>query len=263
MALAAPGPGAKDWRCLIDRSIDRDSGIPAYAQIEERLIDLIGSGRLAIGDRLPSERDLARWVGVNRLTARAALTSLTRRGLLERGVGRQGTFVARAKLVHDLSSFAGFTDMVHSQGRSAAARITAINQLSAPASVAARLQLAAGAPVYRVQRLRFADGEPLTLEDSWIPVELFPGLLDHDLRGSLYELMHDVYSRQPVRAIERLEPALADALTGEALGVPAGAPLMLVERVAYCAEGMPVEFAHDRHRGDRARFVVESSRTDD
>jgi DNA-binding GntR family transcriptional regulator len=259
MTLAAPAPGARDWRSLIDFRIDRASAVPAYAQIEERLLDLIESGRLAIGDRLPSERQLAGRIGVNRLTARAALSSLTRRGLLERGVGRQGTVVARAKLVHDLSSFAGFTEMMHRQGRSATARILAINQLRAPSSVAAPLAIAAGDRVYRLQRVRFADSEPLTLEDSWVPAERFPGLLDHDLRGSLYRLMMDVYGRPPVRAIERLEPAIAGSHDGEALGVEVGAPLMLVERVAYCAEGRPVEFAHDRHRGDRAQFVVEIS----
>jgi DNA-binding GntR family transcriptional regulator len=39
--------------------------------------------------------------------------------------------------------------------------------------------------------------------------------------------------------------------------VRARTPLMRVERIAYDAEGTPVEYAEDRHRGDRARFVVE------
>ena len=56
--------------------------------------------------------------------------------------------------------------------------------------------------------------------------------------------------------MERLEPVAAGAHEAEALGVPEGSPLMLVERVAYAADGTPVEFARDRHRGDRARFVV-------
>ncbi len=259
MTVGASAPGPGDWRSLINWTIDRASGIPAYAQIEERLINLIESGRLAIGDRLPSERQLASRVGVNRLTARAALSSLTRRGLLERGVGRQGTVVARAKLVHDLSSFAGFTDMVHRQGRSAAARILAINQLPAPESVAGQLRIPAGELVYRLQRVRLVDDEPLTLEDSWIPAGQFPELLDHDLRGSVYRLMRDVYGRPPVRATERLEPTVASSRDAPQLGVRTGAPLMLVERVAYCREDVPVEFAHDRHRGDRAQFLLEVS----
>jgi DNA-binding GntR family transcriptional regulator len=238
-------------------SIDRSSKVPVYVQIEQRLIELIESGEVAVGDRLPSERELAAWVGVSRLTARAALDSLARRGLLERGVGRRGSSVARTKLIHDLRSFAGFTDMASRQGRSAAARIRAIRSLPAPAAVADELEIASGEEVFRIARVRFADEEPVAFEDSWIPAARFPGLLDLDLRGSLYRLMRDEYGSAPVRAIERLEPVIADPDHAEALGVAPGAPLMLIERVAYAADGVPVEFARDHHRGDRAQFIVE------
>lgn len=236
-------------------SIDRGSAVPAYAQIEERLVELIEAGRLAVGDRLPPERELADWVGVSRMTARAALRSLAQRGLVERDVGR-GSFVARAKVDHDLTAFAGFTEMVRRQGLTANARIRAINLAEATEKVARELQLAPGDSAYRIERLRFADDEPLTLEDSWLPADRFPGLLDHDVRGSLYELMRDAYDLPPTSAVERLEPVVADAKRAEALGVPVGAPLMLVERIASAADGTPVEFARDHHRGDRARFVV-------
>jgi GntR family transcriptional regulator len=239
-------------------AIDRGSGVPAYEQIAERLIDLIESGRLAVGDRLPPERDLATWVGVSRMTARAAFGAVAQRGMLERDVGR-GTFVAAPKLEHDLRRFAGFTEMMVREGRSAKARIRAINELAAPTAVAQGLEIGAGEPVYRIERLRLAVEEPLILEDSWVPVERFPGLLDHDMRGSLYALMRDVYGLAPVRAVERLEPVLAEPNQAQALGVAPGAPLMLITRVAFSAEGTPVEFARDHHRGDRARFVVEAS----
>ncbi|MGZ6617801.1 MAG: GntR family transcriptional regulator, partial [Solirubrobacteraceae bacterium] len=107
-------------------TLDRAADVPAYAQIEARVIALVESGRLAVGERLPSERDLAGWVGVSRLTARAALTSLAQRGLVERGVGRRGTVVARAKLAYDLRDLAGFTEMVQRHGLSASARIRAL-----------------------------------------------------------------------------------------------------------------------------------------
>ena len=96
----------------------------------------------------------------------------------------------------------------------------------------------------------------MLLEDSWLPAALFPGLLDHDLTGSLYVLMRDGYGLDPVSAVERLEPIVARAHEARALAVPEGAPLMLVERLARAADGTAVEFARDRHRGDRARFVI-------
>jgi GntR family transcriptional regulator len=236
-------------------SIDRSSVAPAYAQIEEKLEGMIQAGALSVGDRLPSERELAEWVGVSRMTMRAALNSLADRGMLERGVGR-GTFVARPKVHHDLSRVAGFSEQLRRQGLAPRARIRSLNEVPATDAVAHALEIEAGAPVYRIQRLRLAGEQPLALEESWVPAERFPGLLDHDMRGSLYDLMENVYGKAPARAVERLEAVIARAHEADALEVNARSALMLVERVAYADDDIPVEFAHDRHRGDRTNFVV-------
>jgi GntR family transcriptional regulator len=70
--------------------------------------------------------------------------------------------------------------------------------------------------------------------------------------------MRGCYARAPARATERLEAVAARAPEAKLLHVPVGAPLMLVERTAYDEDGTPVEYAKDRHRGDRTSFVVES-----
>lgn len=238
-------------------TVSRDSDLPAYAQIEQRLAGLISDGELTPGDRLPSERDLAARVGVSRLTARAALASLAQRGLVQRGVGRRGTFVAQPKLTYDLRDFAGFTEMARRHGLEAGAEILAAEQATAPDTVAEALGLAPGEAVYRFVRLRLAGGAPLTLEHTWIPVGPYPNLLERDLTHSLYAVMGDVYGRAPVRATERLEAHIALEDQARALGVSQGAPLMLVVRTAYAEDDMPVEFARDYHRGDRAHFVAE------
>ena len=168
------------------------------------------------------------------------------------------TFVRGAgrRLEHDLSRVAGFTEQAEAQGLEAGAEILAAAEQPAPPHVAEALAIAVGAPVIRLERVRSGDGRAVTLEDSCLPAERFPGLLGHDLGGSVYTLMRDEYGLAPVEAVERLEAVSARAHEAEALGVPEGSPLMLVERTAYAAGGVPVEFARDRHRGDRARFVV-------
>ena len=93
---------------------------------------------------------------------------------------------------------------------------------------------------------------------AWEMRGRFPDLLDQPLDASLYELLEQRYREPPVRAVERLEPVVADADEAEALGVKEGAPLLLVERVAYSAEGVPLEYARDLFRGDRTRVLVES-----
>jgi len=229
-----------------------------HVQIEEQLAGQIASGELHTGERLPPERDLARDLNVSRMTVRQALSSLAARGLVERGAGR-GTFVAPRKVDHDLTRVAGFSEQLARQGLEPGAKIIDVSETPADWRVSAALEIAPKAPVVRIQRVRLADGVPMALEDSWFPAERFPGFADHDLHGSLYALMRDVYGVAPVRAIERLEPVLARAHEARALDVPARAPLMLVERTAYGGDGTPVEFAHDRYRGDRARFVVRVS----
>jgi len=254
MAASDPGLGT---RILGDRwAVADGSPKPAWVQIEEQLADRIEAGALAPGDRLPPERDLALVLGVSRMTVRQALASLATRGLVERGVGR-GTFVREgARVDHDLTRVRGFTAEVERQGLAAGARVLSARACAAPDHAARALGLRAGDEVLRIERVRLGGGRPLTLEDTMLPAALFRGMLERDLRGSLYALMRDAYDRGPATATERLEPVAARDHEAGALEVAERSPLMLVERVAFDAGGTPVEFARDRHRGDRARFVV-------
>jgi GntR family transcriptional regulator len=234
VSASALGPR---WR------LRRRAGDPAWAQIEARLSDRIASGGLAPGERLPPERELAATLGVSRMTVRQALDALSRRGLVERGVGR-GTFVrAPARVEHSLDGALGFTERLAGQGLPAEARV---------------LLAAREGDELHVRRLRSTGGRPLALEDTWLPADRFPGLLERDLSGSLYALMDD-YGGRPVRAEERLTPVAAGE-EADVLGVRPGAPLMLVERTAHASDGSVIERARDLHRGDRSAFVVHLER---
>jgi GntR family transcriptional regulator len=241
------------------RRLDR-SGPPAYVQIEDRLADAIAGGGLDPGARLPPERVLAERFGVSRMTLRQALDSLQHRGLLHRQRGRKGgTFVSEPKIERDLTTVAGLTQQLRRQGHQAGARVLSARSGPSGQRTAEALGLTAGDEVHEVVRLRLSDGAPLALERSLFPAARFPGLLEHALEGSLYELLEREYAEQPSRSIERLEPVVADAREAELLHMPAGSPLMLVERIAYDASGTPVEYARDLFRGDRTRVLVESS----
>ena len=231
------------------------SDVPAHVQIEEQLAERIAGRELSPGERLPPERELAKDLKVSRMTVRQALSSLATRGLVERGVGR-GTFVAHRKLDHDMTRVAGLTERLERAGLEPAAKVGEVVEREASWAIAAALEVKPGSPVIRVRRLRLGSGVPLVLEDSWFPGELFPGLGELDLTGSIYSLRRSEYGIDPVRAVERLEPVVARPHEAKALKVEPGAPLMLVERTAYSADGTPVEFAHDRHRGDRQRWIV-------
>ena len=213
-----------------------------YARIVEHIERTISDGSLGPGDRLPPERDLAAEHGVSRMTVRQALQTLEARGLLRRTIGRSGgSFVAQPKLERDLGTFSGLSEQLRRQGIVAGARLVSAGE-------------ADGA--IEIVRVRLADGEPFALERSSFPADRFGALLELDLTGSLYDLLSEHFDAAPVRAVERIEPVLADADEAAALGIARGAPLMLVDRAAYDAAGLVVETARDVFRGDRTRIVA-------
>jgi GntR family transcriptional regulator len=229
---------------------------PVYQQIEEQVEAAITAGVALPGDKLPPERELADQLGVSRMTVRQAFDGLARRGLVERGVGR-GTFVTTRKVDLDRSRLAGFTEQMERAGLEHGARLIGREVVEPPADVAGELRLLPGALAVHVVRVRSGGGVPLTIEDFWLPLAIFPGVDEADMSGSIYALMRERYQRAPVRAVERMEPVPAPAPDARLLGIPPRSPVMLVERVAYDDSGTPVKFARDRHRGDRARFVLE------
>jgi GntR family transcriptional regulator len=238
----------------------RAPGTTVHAQIEDWLAGQISAGRLVPGDRLAAEQDLAAWFGVSRMTLRHALGELARRGLVTKAVGRRGgTFVAAPKLEQDLTTLAGFSEQLRRGGMVAGARVLSATQRPASPAAAAALGMAADDLVVQVRRLRLADGKPIAVEHSQFPAAQFPGLLECPLDGSLYELLEVKYGQRPHRARESLEPVTAGLREAGELGVPQGAPLMLVERTAYARCGLPIEFARDLFRGDRTRVVVWTS----
>ncbi len=239
--------------------VDRDAG-PIHVAIAAHLEVAIRSGELAVGTRLPAERELAASLGVSRMTVRQALGTLERDGLVRRVAGRSGgTFVETPRVERRPATLAGLTAELRGQGLAAGARVLSVEVQPAGRRAAAALALAPGDSVVVLVRLRLADGKALALERSSLPATLFAGLEELDLTGSLYDVMRDAFELRPARAVERLEPTLARPTDARALGVPRGAPLLLVERIAYAEDGTPLEFARDRFRGDRTRIVVEST----
>ena len=114
-------------------------------------------------------------------------------------------------------------------------------------------------PTLYLERLRLAAGEPFLLEQVHLPAERFPGLLASDLEhGSLYELLTERYGT-PRRS--RPRGARAGPAPGPR-GPPARTnvavtPALLIEGIAFAADGTPVEFGRTYVRGDRSRYYVE------
>jgi GntR family transcriptional regulator len=231
--------------------------VPLHHQVYLDLSSALDAGEWKPGDRLPPERELAQRYGCSLITVRRALSELAREARIERTRGR-GTFVLRPRLELDFGGSQSFTGEMQSHGLDAETKVVAARREAAGVAVANALGLEIGAPTLYLERLRLAGGEPMLLEQVHLPADRFPGLLASDLEhNSLYQLLTERYGTRVVRAREAIEPVLLRGREARLLDQPSGRPALLVEGVAFAADGIPVEFARSFVRGDRTRYYVE------
>ncbi len=231
--------------------------VPLHHQVYLDLRATLDNGEWRPGDLLPPERQLAERYGCSLITVRRALSELTREGRIQRTRGR-GTTVLPQRIERDFGGTLSFTEEMQDRGLDPETRLIGARPESAGEVVAASLRIEPGSPTLYVERLRVAGGEPLLLEQVHLPAERFPGLLASDLEhGSLYDLLTARYGTRIVRAREALEPVLLHAREARLLGQRPRSPALLIEGIAFGADGAPVEFARSYVRGDRTRYYVE------
>ncbi|MGC4190484.1 MAG: GntR family transcriptional regulator [Thermomicrobiales bacterium] len=237
----------------------KTSPVPLYYQLAEAIEQQIASGALRPGDRLPSERDLAQFAGISRMTARQALTYLAERGAIDIRHGI-GTFVAHPKLTSDPLHLLGFTEeMMATGGGTVSSRVLAQDRIPAPPPVATALHIEPGETVIRIQRLRSLNGTPMLLETSFFPLSLCAGIETVDLSDrSLYATLDLSYDVRLTHAQQSVEAIAANTLESSLFGIDKGAPMLLLEGVASTASGQPGEYFKAVYRGDRFKFALRS-----
>jgi GntR family transcriptional regulator len=225
---------------------------PLYLWLASLLRDQIEAGRLRAHGSVPSERALGERYDVSRMTARHALETLAREGYLYRNP-RRGTFVAEPRLRFSVGSF---TRNMTQAERSPGTQVLSAGAMDPDAVAAGALGIPEGGRVYVLQRLRTAMDEPVAIENIQLSAARFPGLLEHDLAGSLWAILREHYGVRPERADARVMAVTLDRFEAEVLGVEVGSPAIVLTRTVYDSEGGVVELARDVYRGDRTEFEV-------
>jgi len=221
---------------------------------KEQVLELIET--LAVGDAIPSERQLSNELGVSRLTLRAALDDLVREGRLTRRRG-SGTFVAEPKVAKGMT-ITSFSDDMRQRGLTPGSRTLEFTTVAAGARLGRILHVSPAEPVLSIKRLRLADGEPMAVELLHVRASLFPGLTARDLEeSSFYDLLGITYGIEIVGGTQTVEPTVTNEEESKILGVPLHSPALLFERVTRSTDGDIVEFTSSIYRGDRYRLVSE------
>lgn len=237
----------------------RDGPVPKHVQLRE-ILEHLATRELGPDAPIPSERELAEEYGVSRMTVREAIGQLVTEGRLYRVRGK-GTFVAPPR-VDSMLELTSFTEDMRRRGHEPATIVLRTLEDIPPAPVRRALGLTATESAYRIERLRIADDIPMALEDGWYVARPAPGLLNRDLTGSLYSLLARDYGLVIDAATQTLRSQVAEAQTARVLGVPVGAPLLVLERTST-AGGVPVERITSWYRGDRYQVHIDLARRSD
>lgn len=239
---------------FVPETLDRQSSVPFFLQIEEAIRARIESGTYVPSQRVQSEVELSHQFGVSRMTARKALDRLVAEGVLFRRPGK-GTFVAIPRLAHPASSLTSFSAAVTASGRRVTTRVLRAGLEQSVPRVTRQLGIAPGELVVHVSRLRMVDDEPVAIHTTDLS-QRFAGLLSRDLAQSLTTAM-EAEGAGVVSSRDTLEAIRANTETAHMLGVPPGAPLMRMESTGFSSNGDPVRVTEAVYRGDRVRFTMD------
>jgi GntR family transcriptional regulator len=242
-------------------------GRPLHWQLAAGLRELIRSGEVEVGARLPGEHELATHLGLSRHTVRHALGVLAAEGLVERQRGRGGGTLVRSAdderkpiTERSLASFYAFAWEVQARGGDQRSIILERTYVSASSELAERLSVVPGSPLERIVRLRTADGEPLVFETAHWPATLSEGLDQHMLeRGSIYDAIERLHQVRVTSARETIRPVNLERPVARLLGVRSGSPAFAIDRRTF-AESGPIEWQQSLVRGDRFLYSVELPR---
>lgn len=233
----------------------------ASSEVVYKIRALIRDQELMPGERLGSERALAQLFGITRSDLRIALAQMESQHEIVRKIGRAGGIVVSdGKIERNLNTIESLPIIARRQGwRITSQVISASIQTATPAD-ARILQLPGASPkVFHIVRLRNVNDEPLSIEHTFLPAALFPGFLEHDVSQSLYTLFEQLYDVRVKFADETLQVITANDNESQYLNIPADSSLFMVHRIAYTAQGVPIERGIDRYRTDRIRFTMNHS----
>jgi GntR family phosphonate transport system transcriptional regulator len=237
---------------------DRPTGVALWRQVADGIERDIAAGRFPAGDKLPGETDIAETYRVNRHTVRRALATLAERGLVraERG---SGTYVEAPKLTYPLRSRTRFSEIVGAGGREPDGRLIDAITEAATRDLARQLGLKAGAPLVRIEALRFADKTPICIGTTWFSAQRFPDAAEVYARlNSTTKTLAHYDIRDYRRLSTRITAAVVDAADAARLDLALGRPILIVDSTDVDLDGTPLKVSRSRFVAERVEFVVEN-----
>jgi len=236
--------------------IDKENPLSLYYQLKQILIKMIENRKLTENDKLPTEKELCEKYNISRATVRQALKELENEDYIYKVQGK-GTFVSPKRYQQDLLKFYSFTDEMKKLGKTPTSKVLKFDITVPNKKIARTLAISKNQKVYKFTRLRLADDEPMMLETTYIPYNLFKGITKENLEiNPLYTILIEEFGVTFSKAEEIFRPTLMEKDEAEKLNYIEGAPAILLERITYNSSDQIIEYTKSVARGDKFKYHV-------
>jgi GntR family transcriptional regulator len=243
----------------MEKHIDRESSKKLYRQLFEILKGKLDRGDWPVGSRIPTEEELCRSYEVSKATVRQAIADLAREGYLKRQQGK-GTFACRRVIPAGLTMLTTFRELMLEAGLKFTTRVLGRAVTTMTDDLSLKLHVPDDRQLISIRRLRIVDGEPVLLQESWLPHGLCPELLEADLENeALLEVLERRCGVRIVRVRDWIGVEAANPEEAKALGLAPGTPCLLLEQFFSTNEGQ-VMYTRSLKNPERFRLVIDLER---
>jgi GntR family transcriptional regulator len=233
---------------------------PLYQQVYLGLRERIISGDLVAGSLLPGEQEMAKTLGVSRITIKRAFNELAARGLVHRQRGRGTTVAGGAVIPLVAGSFDTLVESLQRMGLQTDVELIDVSYGPAGARVGDRLEIDADAAVQRAVRLRKLNGEPFSYLVNYMPAAIADRYSEDDLASTSMLILLERAGASPQEAEQWISAVSATPTIAAALDVTPGSPLLKIDRVMRGPRRRPVQFIEVHYRADRFHYHFRTHR---
>ena len=231
--------------------------LPAYLQIHDQIKKEIDEEVWQIGQRLPSERDLAETFQVSRMTLRQAITLLVEEGVLERRVG-SGPFVASTRVQEKMRGTTSFTEIMKSQGKTPSSQLISYRRTLPSKQEVEKLGINKTENIIRMERVRYADKLPVVYEVASIPEKFIKNFNKEEITSHFFQTLQE-HGYKIGKSQQTIYARLAKEKIAHYLEIPRGHAILALTQVSYFEDGTAFEYVKSQYVGDRFEFYLENN----
>ena len=226
--------------------------IPRYQQLKDLIIEQIYDGALKPLQRVPSENQLVKSMGVSRMTANRALKELNEEGYLNRRAG-VGSFVSDFRVNSHLFEIKNIADEIAFRGNKHNSRIIKQSLIDIPKKISQIMDIDRNEKIFHILLVHYEDSIPIQIEDRYINRSFAPDFLDQDflsITPSSY-----LSGISPLHQAEQIVSAIIPKnLISNLLEIEKESPCLLITRKTWVKKEM-ITYGKFYHPGDRYELV--------